>query len=219
MATVRNTSTTMTTKQKAMRERKRHVELLEVSAKLFHHKGYSDTTVQDVADALGMLKGSLYYYIDTKEDLLFQLLVQVHDEVDELLEEVKGIPGLTPLQRLEIYVRRLTFYNLNNLERVTVYYHDVDRLSKKRRSVIVTRLKSEHKFVTGLILQAQQDGDADDSMDADVLANFVVSAIAWTYRWYRPQTYDLEAVANQCSMFAIGGVMGSLHSRETVPFP
>jgi len=205
MATIRNSSPT---KQKAQRERKRQDEVLEASAKLFHEKGYSDTTVQDVADALGMLKGSLYYYIDTKEDLLFNLLVQVHDEVDELLEEVKAMPGLTPLQRLEIYVRRLTSYNLYNLDRATVYYHDVDRLSEDRRSVIMARRKSENQFVARLIRQAQQDGDADDSMDAIILTNFVFSTMIWTYRWYRPQGFDAEMVADLCSKFAIGGITG-----------
>jgi TetR/AcrR family transcriptional regulator, cholesterol catabolism regulator len=207
MATARNSSVT---KAKPLRERKRQDEVLEAAAKLFHEHGYSDTTVQDVADALGMLKGSLYYYIDTKEDLLFHLLVQVHDEVDELLEEVKAMPGLTPLERLETYVRRLTLFNLNNLVRITVYYHDVDRLSEERRSVIIARRKSENQFVARLIRQAQQDGDADDSMDASVLANFVFSAIIWTYRWYRPQGFDPEIVADQCAKFAIGGVTGFL---------
>jgi TetR/AcrR family transcriptional regulator, cholesterol catabolism regulator len=207
MATVRNSPAT---KAKPLRERKRQNEVLEAAAKLFHEHGYSDTTVQDVADALGMLKGSLYYYIDTKEDLLFQLLVQVHDEVDELLEEVKAMPGLTPLQRLETYVRRLASYNLNNLVRITVYYHDVDRLSEERRSVILARRKSENQFVVRLIRQAQEDGDADDSMDANILTNFVFSAIIWSYRWYRPQTFDPEVVADQCAKFAIGGITGFL---------
>jgi AcrR family transcriptional regulator len=46
-----------------------------------HERGYSAATVQVIADELGILKGSLYHYIDTKEDSLYRLLDEVHTEV------------------------------------------------------------------------------------------------------------------------------------------
>ena len=54
--------------------RRREREVLDVAARLFHERGYADTSVQDIADELGILKGSLYHYIEVKEDLLFRLL-------------------------------------------------------------------------------------------------------------------------------------------------
>lgn len=193
---------------KPVRERKRQREVLDAAAQLFHDSGYSSTTVQDVADALGILKGSLYYYIDTKEDLLFQLLDQVHDEVDQMLEEVKAIPDLAPLIRLETYIRRQVEYNLKNMVRVTVYYHDVDRLSNERRQQILQRDKAHNHFVRSLIRQAQSDGQADASLDANVLCNCVYATIIWTYRWYRKGQFNPEVVSAQCAAYAIGGITG-----------
>ena len=46
----------------------------------FHEKGYEATSIQDIADAVGILKGSLYYYITSKEDLLFEILEDVHQQ-------------------------------------------------------------------------------------------------------------------------------------------
>jgi AcrR family transcriptional regulator len=191
---------------KPLRERKRQNEVLDAAAHLFHENGYSDTTVQDVADALGILKGSLYYYIETKEDLLFQLLDQVHDDVDQLLDGVLALPNLAPLERLGVYVRRQTEYNLRNLERITVYYHDVDRLSEVRRNHILMRRKPHSQFVLGLIRQAQAEGKSDPTLDANILCNSVFATIIWTYNWYRGQPADPELVADQCATFAIGGV-------------
>src|SRR3954470_14043766 len=81
-------------------------EVLDAAARVFYERGYSDASVQDVADKLGILKGSLYHYIDTKEDLLFRLLQETHDEIYEILEEVAALEGLSPLERLEIYIRK-----------------------------------------------------------------------------------------------------------------
>src|SRR6195952_1565035 len=55
-------------------------ELIEVATDVFYAKGYDAASLQDIADRLGMLKGSLYYYIQSKEDLLFDVISTVHQE-------------------------------------------------------------------------------------------------------------------------------------------
>src|SRR3954463_4495580 len=119
------------------RQRRREQEVLDAAARVFHERGYTDATVQHVADELGILKGSLYYYIETKEDLLFRLLEQVHDEVDELLAHVAAeSEGQPPLARLEQYVRVQVQHSVRHLARLSVYYHDVDQLGPERLRVI-----------------------------------------------------------------------------------
>ena len=60
-------------------------EILKAAAKVFRIKGYHATRIQDIADALGMQKGSLYYYISTKEDLLKGLVEEILEQSVELL--------------------------------------------------------------------------------------------------------------------------------------
>ena len=55
----------------------RMAEILDSAAKFFYTKGYHATSIEDVARDVGMLKGSLYYYIKSKEDLLYGLLLGV----------------------------------------------------------------------------------------------------------------------------------------------
>ena len=73
---------------------------------MFYERGYSDATVQDIADALGILKGSLYHYIETKEDLLFRLLERSTTTSRGSSKRSPRWRGLTPLERLALYVRR-----------------------------------------------------------------------------------------------------------------
>jgi len=56
----------------------RWAQLIEVATRVFFEKGYDAASLQDIADRLGMLKGSLYYYIQSKEDLLFEVISTVH---------------------------------------------------------------------------------------------------------------------------------------------
>ena len=112
--------------------KRRDREVLDAAAKVFYERGYAAASVQHVAEELGILKGSLYHYIKTKEDLLFRLLQETHDDVDRILAEVEAVEGLSPLERLHLYVQRQVEYNIDALERVSVYYHDVDQLSEER---------------------------------------------------------------------------------------
>src|SRR4051794_33402240 len=171
---------------RARPRRKRDEEVLDAAAKVFAERGYSEASVQDVADELGILKGSLYHYIRTKEDLLFWLLEDVHRDVEEILEEVAEAEGLDPIERIALYVRRQVLYNLDNLERISIYYHDMERLSADRLESIVGRRRAHERFIAGLIRDGQAQGLADTSLDPRVLANCLFGTIIWTYRWYRP---------------------------------
>ena len=82
--------------------KRRDREVIDAAAKVFYRRGYADASVQDIADELGILKGSLYHYIDTKEDLLFRLLSETHDDVHAILDEVAEMPDLEPLERLHL---------------------------------------------------------------------------------------------------------------------
>ena len=167
------------------RSKKREREIIDTAAEIFHRQGYADTSVQDVADAVGILKGSLYYYIDSKEDLLFQVLVEVHEDAQGIIDDVGGMDG-TPLEKLYEYVRRHIDYNTRNLSKIAVYYHDFGLLGADRRKEIVKQRAMYEDFVVGVIQEAQERGEVDDTLDARLVANAVFGTMNWIYTWYRP---------------------------------
>jgi AcrR family transcriptional regulator len=189
--------------------KRRDQEVIDAAAKVFYERGYADASVQDVADELGILKGSLYHYIETKEDLLFRLLQELHDEVQAILEEVAAVEGLKPLERLALYVRKQVLFNVENLPRVAVYYNDYERLSPERSGRIIARRKLHERYVTEVIEEAQREGDANPDLDAKLLSNLIHGAVIWTYRWYRPGgKVSRDKVADTCAEFVLRGVVG-----------
>lgn len=165
--------------------KKREREILDAAAEIFHRQGYADTSVQDVADAVGILKGSLYYYIDSKEDLLFRVLVEVHEDARGIVDEVSLLDS-PPVEKLYEYIRRHIDYNARNLAKIAVYYHDSQLLTSDRRHVIVQQRAIYEEFVIGLIRGGQQRGEIDKSVDPTLAANAVFGAVNWIYTWYRP---------------------------------
>src|SRR3954468_17639438 len=136
--------------------KKRDVEVLDAAARVFARRTYAEASVQDVADELGILKGSLYHYIDAKEDLLFWLLEAVHAELQEIVDEVAQTEG-SALERLDLYVRRSVHFNLDNLERVSISYHDAEALGEERLAAMNSLRRAHERFVGGLIREAQAE--------------------------------------------------------------
>ncbi len=187
--------------------RPREGEVLKAAAEVFARRGYAASTVQDIADALGILKGSVYYYIETKEDLLYRLLLQVHEEVDEILEQTKARDSHDPLQQIADYLRAQTTFNLKNLVRISVYYRDIDQLSEPRRREILLRRNTHERYVLDLIEAGQSANRIDPQRDAHLLTNHVFATMIWPYQWYRPRgRKKLEEVVESVVDFAIHGL-------------
>ncbi|MCW2984602.1 MAG: TetR/AcrR family transcriptional regulator [Conexibacter sp.] len=187
--------------------RPRDAEVIKTAAQVFARRGYAAATVQDVADELGILKGSIYYYIKTKEDLLYRVLLQVHEEVDVLLEEVKQAEVADPIERLVLYVRTQATYNLSNLVAISVYYNDIDQLGDERRREILRRRKVHEDYVIGLVLDGQRAALIDADRDARLLTYNIFATLIWPYRWYRPRSrVKVDDVVDSCVAFVRGGL-------------
>src|SRR3978361_1430139 len=83
--------TTATVQEAGVRQRRnRSPDVLEAAIRVFHKKGYASASIQDVAEEVGVLKGSLYHYIDSKEDLLARIF---EDPAGHLGATLAGAPG------------------------------------------------------------------------------------------------------------------------------
>src|SRR5271168_73960 len=82
----------------------RWAQILNVAAQVFFEKGYDATSLQDIANRTGILKGSLYYYIETKEDLLGNLLREAQEKGLRSIRPIAERPG-SPIHRLADMIR------------------------------------------------------------------------------------------------------------------
>src|SRR5947209_13931005 len=102
---------------------KRQAEITAAACEVFWQQGYRAASIQDVADKVGVLKGSLYYYIDSKEDLLWRIIEDVHKEWAAILERA-GSLNAEPLEQIHAFIRLHIEWYLNNVKGVTVVFRE-----------------------------------------------------------------------------------------------
>ena len=164
--------------------RARDSEVIEAAVDLFWEKGYASTSVQDVADALGMLKGSLYYYIKSKEDLLKKIFEDSHAEVREITESVLALEQPS-IDRLRIFIERYAGWYLLNLRRAALYTREWRHASPELRKVMASQRQYYNRVVMSLIDDAEEAGATDKSLDTRLAAYFIMSAVSSLPDWYR----------------------------------
>jgi AcrR family transcriptional regulator len=197
-----------TAKAKATgRPRRRDDEVLAAATAIFHEQGYDGASIEDIARRLGILKGSLYYYISSKEDLLFRIVSEVHAESQAILDGSFDEPGLGALERIALYVRRQAIFNVRNVNRISVYYREVDRLSEDRRQEMRRQRRAQHAKVTELLEQGQRAGEVDPAINPLLASHCVFATLVWLYTWYkRGGAIGEEQVADCCVAFVLGGL-------------
>lgn len=160
-------------------------ELVEVATQVFYEKGYEAASLQDIADRLGMLKGSLYYYIQTKEDLLYEVINGVHQgglrNLKTLMSKDAGA-----LERLREVVIGHVEYECENLVSTTVFLHELDALPPERRQEIVGEDHAYRGLLTELIEDGQAEGVIKEDVSPKLAALWILGSANWLYRWYVP---------------------------------
>ena len=201
------TSTDAQTKP-ARTRRNRTQEVIEAAIRVFHKKGYPSASIQDVADEVGVLKGSLYHYIDSKEDLLARIFEDSAGHFEAMLAEAEALDA-PPVERLRSFARECSLWYLQNIERVTIYVKEWEHLSGKRRKEVVRiRVDYEQKLAR-LIGDVKQAGAAGTDLDVNYATYFIFGALNGLPDWYRRRgPNSAEQIADAYASLIVATVVG-----------
>jgi TetR/AcrR family transcriptional regulator, cholesterol catabolism regulator len=185
---------------------RRRQEILDAAAQIFFEKGYDATSTKDIADAAGLLKGSLYYYVETKEDFLFEIIKESHDGALATLERVRAFDG-EPLHQLAHLVQEHLHYFVENLVKTTVYFREFRVLSKERQQIIAAEGDVYLEFVRSLLARGQSEGAIDAAIDVRLVSIGIVGMLNSAWLWFQPGgARSTDEIAAEFVRIIVGGV-------------
>src|SRR5512136_399130 len=168
----------------AQRKAAREDQLLQTATRLFKEKGYANTSMQDLADALGVQKASLYYYIESKEELLRRLLEHAFTLVGAQIDEIYAA-DLTPLEKLRRALENHAVTLMDNLNLVSVYIDEYRNLPPRPlKQVLAVR-----KHYEQTLMQILQEGIASGEfrpVNIEMTVYGLLGMLNWTVQWFSP---------------------------------
>jgi AcrR family transcriptional regulator len=185
----------------------RRDELLAIAGRLFAERGFRNTTVRDIADAAGILSGSLYHHFDSKESIVDELLdtfqQQLFDEYDAILASDRS-----PRSKLEAIVRASFAAIDEHHSEVAIFQNDAAYLSGfERFGYLVERNERFRRLWTGLLREGVAAGELRADLDVELVYRFLRDTVWVAVNWYRPGgALSADEVASQYLSILLEGI-------------
>lgn len=162
----------------------RKEEILSAAASLFRRQGFERTSVREIAQALGMTSGSLFYHFAAKEDLLVMIMEEGLRDITQAVREAQATEKRLPERLLAMVHQHLAALLGPRLDAMTVLLYEWRSLSPEAQERILALRDAYEALWTESLTEAAQLGLVDP--DVALVRQTTLGALNWSAQWYRP---------------------------------
>jgi TetR/AcrR family transcriptional regulator, cholesterol catabolism regulator len=186
----------------------RRAQLLGIAAELFATRGYSQTTVRDIADEASILSGSLYHHFESKEAMLREILLDFMETLSTQFAEIVE-RGESPRESLDGLVRSSFLSIHERPHQVALYQNEVGMLAHLPDFEFVAKASRGIEAVWLQVLAAgRESGDFREDLDSNIVYRFIRDTVWASVRWYNPRgRLRHDKVADQFLAMLHGGLL------------
>jgi AcrR family transcriptional regulator len=163
----------------------------EAGLELFNERGYTGTTVRELADACGLAPGAMYNHFASKEALLFAIVDRVHDEADAVLSETLRAGGDDPVAQLPALASAFTAFHIARPRETRVANRDYIYLPAAERDSVVRRRRRVRALFADVLREGERRGSfslhelgSDDAVRAASMA--ILNMVVLVGEWFDP---------------------------------
>lgn len=159
--------------------------ILEVAMKVFRERGYHAASMQEIADAVGMQKGSLYYYISGKQELLFMILERAIDTITARIDGIyhSQLPAKEKLwQAIVSHVEVVS----QRMDMLTILLRERHALTRSQQAIIDEKSLNYERLFQKILSEGVRSGDFRP-MDGRIVSFGILGMCNWLYTWYHPE--------------------------------
>lgn len=192
----------------------RRAQITQAAANLFAKKGYLATGIREIAQACNMTMGTLYYYIGSKEDILYLTLVRSRDSLRKLMDDItRSSSQKTAIESMKNLIRLVLEWMDENQDEVVFIYHETHNMDQRSRSVVFQRDAEILDCIRELLKKGRESKEfavEDIEMAAH---NILVLMHAWAFRrWFFKKHHTLEAHIKKEIAFILNAI--GVHLEE-----
>jgi AcrR family transcriptional regulator len=160
-------------------------KITEQSIKLFEKKGFSETSIQDIVDSLGVTKGTFYYYFSSKEELLMNIHLGY---IDDLLLRQEKILGQNTSSKQKLFDTVYMLISSIKSERSSakIFFREMRNLSENRLDQIASKRDQFRLNVEFVVKEGMEKGEFHPDLNAAIITFGILGASNWSYHWFNP---------------------------------
>ena len=182
--------------------------IFTAATRLFSERGYRGASLQELAQEVGIKKASLYHYVATKEELLYQIFLHVGERIQtQFLKIRRDYPH--PLERIERFISCYLSFVVTDKPAFQIFLTEKKELTPHHREKVDTICDLLNSLMREAIVQARDQGLIPKDVKEDLATLFIFGACNWAVGWYSPQGKNsIEEIAGYYASLFIGGLKG-----------
>jgi AcrR family transcriptional regulator len=193
-------------------------KILEAAARLFGAKGFHGTTTREIAAAIGITPGALYYYATTKDELLYKIQEKPTNIGLSYWEKIALCSDISPAVAVACMIKTYCDVAIEYRDEVIVFSTEMrflpqeplnDIVQKRHRYTDLMASKVDELRTTDRNLESQWD----QSVPSKMLAVLILSIMNSTYRWLHDETISRVDFVNACQTLVLSGIRGVYTSK------
>lgn len=186
------------------------------AARIFAERGFHAASMQDIADAMGFTKASIYYYYKSKDDLLFDILTFADKEALVRIDIEPG-PGSDALAHVGRVVAAYVSWYLEHPYIAKVAFRDWSALRGEALRTQTERRRHYGHIMRDSIDRCRREGLIRPDADVGLIANFINGAVAAANVWFNPKgAHTADEVAQAFSEMALAILRSAPGKRSKV---
>jgi len=186
----------------------RYGAVLDAALRVFKDRGYERASLNDVAAEAQLKKPSLYYYIQSKEDLLEAIIARSHERLTSQLRDLP--PQDSALAMIRQIIHTHVLFNLHYGSEASVFQADLRMLNPDRQTAIREVLNGYDRSLRALVEEAQRRREIPNEIDANLAVLWMLGGANHVVRWYRPRPgSDPEEIARQFAELSVAALRGA----------
>jgi TetR/AcrR family transcriptional regulator, cholesterol catabolism regulator len=188
--------------------------ILAAAARLFSTRGYHATSVQDIADAVGILKGSLYHHFESKEAILYRIVKEPIARLHQTVGEVAAGPG-SAADKLERAAAAHVQAFHDHYPHLFVYLRETEDVGRRFQASVGLGPREYERLWGEIIRSGMKAGELRANLDPTVVVYGLLGMLNWLYKWYDPKgRLGPREIAAQFSSLALSGLSAGRGGRR-----
>lgn len=162
-------------------------KIKDISVKLFEKDGFSETSIQDIVNKLGVTKGTFYYYFESKE----QLLMDIHLEYIEILlakqTEIVKDTKLKAKEKIQAVIRLFIADFSDKAANGRIFFREMRHLNDENKQVIKEKRYLFKDNIQLILKEGIQSGEFKEDIHVEMITLAIIGTTNYSYIWFNPK--------------------------------
>lgn len=161
--------------------------IIQKGSDLFQVNGFTQTSIQDIVQALGVTKGTFYYYFTSKEELLMEINLRYINEVLEKQKAIMNDAAFDSKMKIKEIMTMLIKLIDKQGANAKIFFREINNLNEKHLEVILKKRKEFYLNLQKIVEEGIEKGELRPDLRPDIVTFGILGVCNWSYNWFNPK--------------------------------